>query len=298
MAWPIKEREPLGDLLSAECMDAARNLLRDYRVELISCVRWRMDRGFAIRQRSRQDSFLFVPLKGKAKATSGSSSKVIGPGDIMMVPDNVAHGYEWLPNAKNNMAISVHCHILNRFRLPFLADCHSAFARLPNPEYWHRSLKQLAYILQTDHDLGQYFGETLLTSLLAEILLGGLPMEKNRGKIDSRIALALQAIHSRYVEALTVTELADMCEVSEVHFRNLFRKALGVGPKAYIARIRLMEAAKLLRTTTMTARQITYMTGFQSEQYFHFRFRKVYGCTPLSYRRDPGDIFPVPEDRG
>ena len=49
---------------------------------------------------------------------------------------------------------------------------------------------------------------------------------------------------------------------------------------------RLSVAASLLKNTDMSIAQIVEYINFPSESYFYARFKKAYGITPASYRKN------------
>jgi len=63
-------------------------------------------------------------------------------------------------------------------------------------------------------------------------------------------------------------------------------KALtGSSANNFIRTIRLKEAAKLLIDSTLTISEINFKTGFNDPKYFRECFVKMFGVTPLSYRK-------------
>ena len=67
-------------------------------------------------------------------------------------------------------------------------------------------------------------------------------------------------------------------------WRRAFAARAGVPPAAYRLGRRVDTAASLLRSTTLTVREIAALLGFTDEQHLARRFREVHGCTPRTYR--------------
>jgi transcriptional regulator GlxA family with amidase domain len=131
---------------------------------------------------------------------------------------------------------------------------------------------------------GQLLGAQLIPQLLVDLALNGAPMKPLHQHLDPRVATALQTIHDHYQRDLAVTELARAARLSTVQFRKLFQRHVHASPKHYLLQHRLKHAARLLRASPRTAKEIAFATGFNSEAYFHRCFRQAYGCTPLDYR--------------
>jgi len=85
---------------------------------------------------------------------------------------------------------------------------------------------------------------------------------------------------------LSVSMLARECEMSEVHFRKLFKEATGVSPSGYITAARLKHATDLMRYPFLTLEDCAVQSGFSSLAYFCRVFKNAMGITPAQYRRE------------
>ena len=75
--------------------------------------------------------------------------------------------------------------------------------------------------------------------------------------------------------------------MSRYHFLRCFKAHVGVTPYAYLQRVRLRNAATLLRSSSRAITDIALDCGFTSPSRFSDAFRRRYGCTPSMYRRTP-----------
>jgi AraC-like DNA-binding protein len=89
---------------------------------------------------------------------------------------------------------------------------------------------------------------------------------------------------ARYVEALSVDDLARAARLSRAHFSREFRRAFGESPHAYLLTRRLERAAALLRTTDRSVAEICFAVGLQSVGSFTSSFTRTYGLPPTAYR--------------
>ena len=85
--------------------------------------------------------------------------------------------------------------------------------------------------------------------------------------------------------ALRVSDLAEMCGVSEVYFRAEFKKFYGSSPLEYIKKRRIEIARQLLSTGLYNVTQVAERAGFDSISYFSAEFRRLTGVTPLAYSK-------------
>ncbi len=89
---------------------------------------------------------------------------------------------------------------------------------------------------------------------------------------------------ARYMEPLTVADLARASGLSPAHFSREFRRTFGESPHQYLLTRRLERAAALLRNTDRTATEICFDVGLTSVGSFVTSFRRIYGMAPVAYR--------------
>ena len=87
-----------------------------------------------------------------------------------------------------------------------------------------------------------------------------------------------------YKNPISVEETADKLGVSAGHYIRLFKKETGMTPNAYLTKIRIETASRLLRSTHYTIQEISDQVGIPDANYFVKCFRKIYGITPTQYR--------------
>ncbi|MDD6259138.1 MAG: AraC family transcriptional regulator [Erysipelotrichaceae bacterium] len=98
-------------------------------------------------------------------------------------------------------------------------------------------------------------------------------------------------IYHHYSEKLTLSDIASSANVSISTANRIFRHFLNSTPVDFLNQCRLESAAGLLRATDKPISDIAYDCGFSQQSYFTRIFRREYGCTPASYRKQPNDIY-------
>ena len=106
--------------------------------------------------------------------------------------------------------------------------------------------------------------------------------------MDRRIELVIAKIKTDPATAWDFAALAVQVNLSPSRFRHLFKQETGTTPAQYVKEVRLRRAAKLLRTTFLTIKQILKQVNLGSNAHFVHDFRKLYGITPTAYRRTIG----------
>ena len=106
--------------------------------------------------------------------------------------------------------------------------------------------------------------------------------------MDRRIELVIAKIKTEPAAAWDFAALAVKVNLSPSRFRHLFKQETGTTPGQYLKEARLRRAARLLRTSFLTIKQIVEQVSLGSNAHFVRDFRKLYGMTPTAYRRTNG----------
>ena len=94
--------------------------------------------------------------------------------------------------------------------------------------------------------------------------------------------------------SINMTSLADHLQLSLRTLNRRFTAAVGVGPKAYLQRLRMTTAKDLLRTSNLSVSEIAWQIGLQDVSYFSAHFKTQNGMSPLKYRQAVrGKLFAV-----
>lgn len=131
------------------------------------------------------------------------------------------------------------------------------------------------YIEKTHEKLYRIIGQ-----LKSEMLAEYMPKEKT-----ALIAPALNYINENYTsETLSITHLSELCGVSEVYFRKIFRNVYGTSPLKYINNLKLSRARDLIHSGLYSVKDAAFMSGFFDDSYFSREFKKEFGVSPKDYR--------------
>jgi AraC family transcriptional regulator len=83
----------------------------------------------------------------------------------------------------------------------------------------------------------------------------------------------------------SVRQMADAVGLSCFHFCRSFKAASGQSPHAYVTRLRMEEALRLVRSTSRPFLDIALDTGYSTAAHFSQTFRRHWGVTPREARR-------------
>lgn len=85
-------------------------------------------------------------------------------------------------------------------------------------------------------------------------------------------------------EQLSVETLCSHIHLSPTYFSTLFKREVGLSFTAYVTKVRMEEAARLLRETDEKTYRIAEATGFTDPNYFSYVFKRHFGLSPSKFR--------------
>jgi len=104
-----------------------------------------------------------------------------------------------------------------------------------------------------------------------------------------RIAAAVAWLNTNFAADLDVADLAAQAGCSEGHFHRLFHQRTGQTPGQYLTAVRLREAWRWLRNTTVPVHRIARLCGYHDAHYFSNVFHRHAGLTPRAARHLPAE---------
>ncbi|MEN0112055.1 MAG: AraC family transcriptional regulator [Planctomycetota bacterium] len=103
-----------------------------------------------------------------------------------------------------------------------------------------------------------------------------------------RVLDAALAAERDLAAELTVDALADAVDLAPKHFHRAFRAVVGEPPQAYLRRIRLQQAAYLLKWSELSIVEVAVRFGYATHAGFTKAFAAAYGYTPAAFRAASG----------
>ena len=108
--------------------------------------------------------------------------------------------------------------------------------------------------------------------------------EAEKGKKENRLGVEMDYISTHYSENICISELADMCHISETHLRRLFQEVMNISPLEYINLVRIQAACHELQNTNKPVDKIRIEVGFETASTFNRNFRKLVNMSPKEWR--------------
>ena len=93
-------------------------------------------------------------------------------------------------------------------------------------------------------------------------------------------------IEANYPDKITLSSLADNCNLTKYYLSHKFSELYGKSPISYLTEVRISVAKDLLKTTNHSIQEIASTTGFSSSSYFSQTFQKICKMSPQQYRKN------------
>lgn len=110
-------------------------------------------------------------------------------------------------------------------------------------------------------------------------------------KDKQKLIEAKELITSRIENPPTIVELSKLIGINEYKLKKGFKELFGTTVFGYIHKMRMSMAKKLLLGTDKTAKEIAYEAGYSSPQHFANAFKKEFGISPNSVRKNPSSVI-------
>lgn len=98
----------------------------------------------------------------------------------------------------------------------------------------------------------------------------------------------LDVIEREYANIVTLRTLSSAVGRQPAYLGRLFRHEVGATARDYLTRVRLEQAAKLIRDG-VKIETVALSVGYRSKKNFYQQFKKRYGTTPVLFRTDAAD---------
>jgi AraC-like DNA-binding protein len=125
--------------------------------------------------------------------------------------------------------------------------------------------------------------KSICFGIMSDTLLCAKNISLKNSAAFSSIRKGIMYLENDPVQDKSISEIAEMCNVSESGFRRLFKLYSGYAPGEYRLNEKINRAKKLLSSHTMTVEEVSSSLGFTECGYFCKLFKKKTGVSPGKY---------------
>lgn len=202
-------------------------------------------------------------LRGEEKIISASA------GEMMFIPQGCAYTATYL---ESNTEIKIVQFELASGELPsYLASPRKI--ELPDSHELMDAFFDHGHSRATDHP---FYYLSCLYGMLWQLDETHTKLPLKHKKLQA----ALHDLSEHYTQNHTIAYYAELCGMSEVHFRRVFREYTGKSPIEYRNDLRLENADKMLRGGDYNVSEAAEASGFSNLSFFIRLYKKKFGHTP------------------
>jgi AraC family transcriptional regulator, arabinose operon regulatory protein len=128
------------------------------------------------------------------------------------------------------------------------------------------------------------FASQILTHLIGLMVWASHRSSGGNLNAAQKVAQSIAYMKQHLDQPASFASFAAMANLSESHYRSLFKNETGFAPMDYFIRLRIHKACQLLDTTNLTVKEIAQLTGYEDALYFSRAFKTVVELSPAKYR--------------
>lgn len=141
-----------------------------------------------------------------------------------------------------------------------------------------------------DENLRKLYYENKVNDFLFEMLAQSSKDDTSSSKLNQRendaLFMARDIISADITKHFTIQEISQKIQLNEFKLKSGFKQVFGSGIFEYLLKIRMENAYQLLTETDKPMKEIAALTGFEYTTNFTTSFKKYFGRTPGSLRRE------------
>ena len=237
-----------------------------------------------------------IPLKQTAihvkwqTETGKQRYQFIKNGNISIVSPNLPHE-TWIEQSAEMIIINLHPKSIAQVS----DELNLKSARII-PQWTvnkDRLIEQLGIALQAEFQQGkptniyvESIGNLLLVHLLRHYSTTDLVTIPDDRLSPKKLQQTRSYLQENLERSISLSELAEVVELSPSRFARAFKQTTGTSPHKYIVECKIAKAKELLKNPQLSIADISYTLNFSSQSHFTSVFRRLTGTTPHIYRQN------------
>jgi AraC family transcriptional regulator len=220
------------------------------------------------------------------------TSHALASGDIGIYPANLRQTLQWHQDAE---------YIRLYLEPTLLTQVGSELCPNNNIELILKStpcfdplIYQIAIALKTSLEIdgtsSKLYADTMANFLVVHLLYRystSKPalLQTSSGLSEKQLKQVIEYIHECLDRNVSLTDLANLLQLSSYHFTRLFKQSIGIAPHQYQIRCRIDRVKQLLLEKKLSLADIASEVGFASQGHLNYHFKRLVGVTPTEFLR-------------
>ncbi len=247
----------------------------------LRCGLFRYLPGYRLRRNAFDSFLLLYLLKGSMEFETQGASFTAGEGTFVLLDCYAPHAY-----GSANGAECLWIHFdgpLARNYYDIIQSRHGNVQVLPDALPIISSIRSMIDVFAHHGPVREPLFFRDLTEILTSFMLYGEEIGR-RSRNSDLCECVVSYINEHFAEQIQIKELAELTGFSPYYFIRVFREETGFTPHEYLMNRRMASAEYLLRTTSLSIKEICYSSGFSGESVFCNAFKTRRGVSPQPFR--------------
>ena len=206
-------------------------------------------------------------------------------GDVILIPKGVIHRANYTTDSHSRLLLNFTDHFLPEPIINIFEQKKYIF----RAKEIARNIEGIFQKIEKEYTNPDTYTQHLLRIHTAEMLFLILRHPGSSEEVTSTgnelIDGIVKYIKDSYMSDIKLSGVAKLKSVSPEHLSRTFKRCTGFGFNEYVTLLRLRRAEEMIKSEPqMTISEIAYECGFNDGNYFSYKFKKVYGISPMKLR--------------
>ena len=240
-----------------------------------------------LKKRRNVAGFVFC-LSGEALYDFGSNSFTLSEGEMVFLPSNSHYtakniNSEPFVHITANFYITFNCPQTDSIAYKILSGKTVYISGKKHSSEFKMLLEKLLNVWKNKKSGYPIIAKSILYEILYMFFASASRELENNSDYD-KISKAKKIIAAALPSDISISEIAESCQMSQSHFRRTFRKVTGFSPMEYKMNLIIEKGKELLLTQDIPISEIAQKIGLDDANYFSRIFKKHVGMSPSQYR--------------
>ena len=227
---------------------------------------------------------IYYMKEGRCRYFIDERSYDVETGDVIFIPKGIIHRTNYLGLTHSRLLIN----FTEDYIPPILNERIEDMRFLYRSREISRNIEALFNKMEHEYTHPDDFTKESLKCLTAEmffLILRHPGSQEDATTGNELIDGIVKYIKQNYMSDVKLSSVAKMKSISPEHLSRTFKHCTGFGFNEYVTLLRLRKAEEMLQTEPqMTISEIAYECGFNDGNYFSYKFKKMYGISPIKAR--------------